>query len=70
MISGLGFGVKGEGRIKDPLYLEQDLDVQPIRTPSALNVAYQDVMLWNGQFGDIFQIGLLEGTYRKIRDTI
>ncbi len=27
------------------------LDVQPIRTPSAMNVAYQDVMLWNGQFG-------------------
>ena len=48
---GLGFGVKGEGRIKDPSYLEEDLDVQPIRTPSALNVAYQDVMLWNGQFG-------------------
>lgn len=48
---GLGFGMHGEGRQKDPLYLEEELDVQPIRTPSALNVAYQDVMLWNGQFG-------------------
>ena len=48
---GIGFGINGEGRIKDPLYLEEDIDVQPIRTPSALNVAYQDVMLWNGQFG-------------------
>ena len=30
---------------------EEDLDVQPIGTPAALNVAFQDVMLWNGQFG-------------------
>lgn len=48
---GLGFGIHGEARVKNPLYQEQDLDVQPIRTPSALNVAYQQVMLWNGQFG-------------------
>lgn len=48
---GMGFGSHGEGRIKNTFYLESDLDVQPIRTPSALNVAYQDVMLWNGQFG-------------------
>ncbi|WP_299333746.1 cytochrome c peroxidase [uncultured Psychroserpens sp.] len=48
---GMGFGLSGEGRFKNTLYPEADLDVQPIRTPSALNVAYQDVMLWNGQFG-------------------
>ncbi|MCK8481918.1 cytochrome-c peroxidase [Psychroserpens algicola] len=48
---GMGFGINGEGRFKNGMYLETDLDVQPIRTPSALNVAYQDVMLWNGQFG-------------------
>lgn len=48
---GIGFGIKGEGRVKNPLYLDEDIDLQPIRTPSALNVAYQDVMLWNGQFG-------------------
>lgn len=48
---GVGFGIHGEARTKNPLYLEQDLDVQPIRTPTALNVAYQEVMLWNGQFG-------------------
>ncbi|MBT8271754.1 MAG: cytochrome-c peroxidase [Flavobacteriaceae bacterium] len=56
---GLGFGISGEGRHKDPQYLEEDLDVQPIRTPAALNVAYQDVMLWNGQFG---ATGTNEGT--------
>jgi cytochrome c peroxidase len=48
---GNGFGINGEGRFKNPLYAESDLDVQPIRTPTTLNVAYQDVMLWNGQFG-------------------
>ncbi|MEW4923556.1 cytochrome c peroxidase [Algibacter sp. 2305UL17-15] len=48
---GIGFGVHGEGRIKSSNYLETDLDVQPIKSPSVLNVAYQEVMLWNGQFG-------------------
>ena len=48
-----------KGDLKNTLYLETDLDVQPIRTPSALNVAYQDVMLWNGQFG---ATGTNEGT--------
>lgn len=48
---GNGFGINGEGRFKNALYVESDLDVQPIRTPSTLNVAYQYVMLWNGQFG-------------------
>lgn len=50
---GIGFGLNGEGRVKSPTYLEADLDVQPIRSPSVLNVAYQDVMLWNGQFGAV-----------------
>lgn len=27
------------------------IDVQPLRTPPAINVAYQKNMLWNGQFG-------------------
>ncbi|MEL6141932.1 MAG: cytochrome c peroxidase [Bacteroidota bacterium] len=40
-------------------YAEDQLDVQPIRTPAALNAAYQDVMLWNGQFG---ATGTNEGT--------
>ncbi|MBR9915397.1 MAG: cytochrome-c peroxidase [Algicola sp.] len=56
---GTGFGLHGEGRIKDALYQDADLDVQPIRSPSVLNVAYQDVMLWNGQFGGV---GTNEGT--------
>jgi cytochrome c peroxidase len=50
---GIGFGLRGEGRLKSSSYLERDLDVQPIKSPSILNVAYQDVMLWNGQFGAV-----------------
>ncbi|MCF8237075.1 MAG: cytochrome-c peroxidase [Saprospiraceae bacterium] len=48
---GMGFGITGEGRVKDPLFPEADLDVQPVRTPSAMNIAYQTNILWNGQFG-------------------
>ena len=48
---GMGFGVDGEGRVPSPDYAEADIDVQQVRTPSALNSAYQINMLWNGQFG-------------------
>ena len=48
---GLGFGERGEGRVNNPAYPIDSLDVQPIRSPSAMNGAYQIVNLWNGQFG-------------------
>ncbi|RZS99561.1 cytochrome-c peroxidase [Aquimarina brevivitae] len=48
---GMGFGIKGEGRIVNPEVPQENLDIQPIKSPTVLNVAYQDVMLWNGQFG-------------------
>lgn len=48
---GIGFGYKGEGRIPNPDYPLDSMDVQPIRTPSNLNSAFQEVTLWNGQFG-------------------
>lgn len=48
---GWGFGVRGEGRINNPNYALGELDVQPIRSPTAMNGAYQEAMLWNGQFG-------------------
>ncbi len=48
---GIGFGINGEGRMPDPSYDPSELDVQPIRTPSSMNLAYQEVILWNGQFG-------------------
>ena len=55
---GEGYGFKGEGRVlaagfdadsDDPMFKP---DVQPIASPAVLNVAYQEVMLWNGQFGN------------------
>lgn len=50
---GEDFGFFGEERRLNPLYANHMdlLDVQPIRTPTTLNSAYQKVMLWNGQFG-------------------
>ncbi len=51
---GKGFGTKGEGRVPNfDLYSESELDVQPIRSPTAMNGAWQQVMLWNGQFGAV-----------------
>ena len=50
---GEGFGVKGETRAwHDPEIGDQDADVQPVTSPTVLNVAYQDVMLWNGALGN------------------
>lgn len=48
---GIGIGAHGEARQPNPIYAFSELDVQPIRTPTVLNGAYQSLMLWNGQFG-------------------
>lgn len=48
---GIGFGINGEGRFHNPDYAPTDMDVQPLRTPTAMNGAYQKNVLWNGQFG-------------------
>jgi len=53
---GFGFGFKGEGRTIDPEYFndpiwKDSIDVQHVRSPSILNIAYQKNVLWNGQFG-------------------
>lgn len=56
---GMGFGLNGEGRERNPLYLEAELDVQPVRSPAALNIAYHEAILWNGQFG---AVGVNAGT--------
>jgi cytochrome c peroxidase len=54
---GSGFGAAGESRVVDTAYdssaPEWTPDVQPIRSPTALNGAYQELMLWNGQFGGV-----------------
>ncbi|WP_109301641.1 cytochrome-c peroxidase [Aquimarina sp. AU474] len=48
---GVGFGGNGNTRIIPQNAIVDSVDIQPIRSPTILNVAYQDVMLWNGQFG-------------------
>ena len=48
---GEGFGLNGEARHRAAAVPFSDVDVQPIRSPAALNTAYQEAMLWNGQFG-------------------
>lgn len=48
---GIGFGLIGETRHLSDTYDATNVDVQPLRSPTILNSAYQDVMLWNGQFG-------------------
>ena len=48
---GVGFGIAGEARTFNPDCPIDSVDVQPLRTPTALNGAYQQVMLWNGAFG-------------------
>lgn len=48
---GVGFGRSGEGRARSAVYTDGELDVQPVRSPSVLNAAYQKNLLWNGQFG-------------------
>jgi cytochrome c peroxidase len=52
---GSGFGTDGEARTLLPDYnCNPDVpDLQPIRTPTTLNSAYQELMLWNGQFGGV-----------------
>lgn len=48
---GIGFGNNGDGRIVDLFVEMSKVDVQPLRSPSAMNAAYQTNLLWNGQFG-------------------
>ena len=48
---GQGFGLMGETRTRNLLCTPELCDVQPIRSPTTLNSAFQPLMLWNGQFG-------------------
>ena len=50
---GLGEGGSGAGEGRDVRahYDASSADVQPRRSPSAMNLAWQPNLLWNGQFG-------------------
>ncbi|MDC6350224.1 cytochrome c peroxidase [Zeaxanthinibacter sp. PT1] len=56
---GSGFGMMGEGRLLGEGYDKTNTDMQPIKSPTIVNTAYQEVMLWNGQFG---ALGINKGT--------
>lgn len=62
---GVGYGDKGEGRHRDISYLVSDIDVQPIRTPTILNVAYQKIMGWSGKFGATGLNAVTENQWKK-----
>jgi cytochrome c peroxidase len=58
---GVNFGTKGADRVLSSAFNADGEngnttlptpDIQPLASPSILNSAYQDVMLWNGQFGN------------------
>ncbi len=65
---GTGFGLNGNARVIDPRFPKDSADVQPIRSPTILNVAYQDVMLWNGQFGGTGTNEGTEGSWEGIQE--
>ncbi|UCD29870.1 MAG: c-type cytochrome [Planctomycetota bacterium] len=51
---GVGFEYGEKIRVFNPTYIDGLWpDVQPIRTPTVLNGAYQHLSLWNGQLGGV-----------------
>ena len=52
---GIGEGGVGFNHRTFAEGMEEFADVQPVTSPTVLNTAYQEVMLWNGQFGN--QVG-------------
>ena len=49
---GIGEGGVGFNHRMVAEGMEEFADVQPVTSPTVLNSAYQEVMLWNGQFGN------------------
>jgi len=48
---GESFGYNGETRRRNAECPEDKVDVQPLKSPSIINIGYQTNLLWNGQFG-------------------
>ncbi|GAA4273310.1 cytochrome c peroxidase [Aquimarina gracilis] len=65
---GVGFGINGNGRLIDQSVPIDSVDIQPLRSPTILNVAYQDVMLWNGQFGGTGTNAGTEASWENIQE--
>jgi len=58
---GSGFGATGEGRVLDPAYdsAPDEPDVQPLRSPTTVNIAFQQLAMRDGRLGGV---GLNTGT--------
>ncbi len=48
---GVGFGISGEGRKKNPLYLGSEVDAQGARPLPVINTTFITNALWAGTFG-------------------
>lgn len=48
---GVGFGLLGEGRMKNPSYDGTEVDAQGARPLPVINLSYVRNALWNGSFG-------------------
>ncbi len=73
---GIDFGRKGTSRRLSDQFDAMALDdatnkpdIQPVASPSILNSAYQDVMLWNGQFGNATNNLINQGIPEEILST-
>ncbi len=62
---GQGYGQRGEKRKVNTHYIIDNIDVQPIRTPSIINGAYNRTAIWNGQFG---AVGPNDGTQEQWKE--
>lgn len=74
---GVGFGMDGSERVLSESFdamADNDApnkpDIQPVATPTVLNTAYQDVMLWNGQFGNSVNGSVNQGIPDSILATV
>jgi len=56
---GSGWGQHGENRGINPDYAVDEVDVQPLKSPTILNSAFQRINMWDGRFG---ARGMNEGT--------
>ncbi|MFK8014029.1 MAG: cytochrome-c peroxidase [Gammaproteobacteria bacterium] len=73
---GEAFGLVGEARVLSPgmdptAPADSPLrpDIQPVASPTTLNVAYQEVMLWNGQFGNASNSSINSGVPAAVLST-
>ena len=56
---GIGYGILGSGRFKNPTYDGTEVDAQGARPLPVINLSYVRNALWNGAFGSF---GMNEGT--------